>query len=533
MTIRKGTIIGRYRIGSKIGAGSMGVVYEAEHTDLHVKRAIKFFAVSIKTRDARDMAQSLRNRFCAEARLLATIGPQIPLGINVYDLVESDDDFAPYYVMDLVVSPNGHVTSLFSLRENDSISSDNRMCITEENCAKWFIDVCRTLNALHKIGIIHRDIKPQNILLDEHGHARLIDFGTYKALPENECAKITDPNLTRIGVCSREQLGTKIYWAPEIFDAKPPSYASDCYALAVTFWWMLRKEYVRPSSNKNAGWDSFEDRRWSVVLPALLAPCPDQRMEVRECLRVFNADQLADADVESDDMASGIQTAAFKERICSANAELLSMVSAWTKLQDNLKGTVDGCVHEGARVINALAQKYRRREMDLLVKKFEHGQDVGKALSDIDAGFMSDFSALHLKHLYDELNGILNIVWPIYDHYAGYVNLKSQSEAFLDQSIGILRDYISPHGQFVFGKYRHLDWKLDNDFINKKPRSDYRGDYGADRLYLYERTLAAYIPDKNIAEIFLRSLKKRNRQEGLNGPNQTLDLAKIWRMSSH
>lgn len=98
--------------------------------------------------------------------------------------------------------------------------------------------------------------------------------------------------------------------------------------------------------------------------------------------------------------------------------------------------------------------------------------------------------------------------------------------AFQEKIIGIVRDYIGPDAQFVFGKYRHIKWGLDVKFAKGRP-AYYRGERSADRLFVYERTLAMYIPAPDIAELQLAALDERNMKLGLAN-NLRLDVKGIW-----
>ena len=280
MKFQIGDIVSAYRVVGFLGEGSMGEVYEVEHERLHVRRVLKLFAP--KT-DEEAKLQILKNRFGVEARVLCEITEQKPDEVRLAKVYEYDDSdsSAPYYVMDCIRCADNKSRSLYDAK------SDGYE-FTQDAVIEWFKDVCRTLAYLHRKNIVHRDIKPKNILLDHEGHAVLADFGTVKILEEEE--------RSRLGVeksfadrYSRLQFGTREFWAPEIINGKEASPASDCYALAKTFWWLLRDEYIAVGDNLDDWPDGEHDSRWKRILPKMLAPCPENRLvDLDKCLRVFS-----------------------------------------------------------------------------------------------------------------------------------------------------------------------------------------------------------------------------------------------------
>lgn len=279
MKFQIGDVVGTYRVIGFLGEGSMGEVYEVEHEALHAQRVLKVFAP--KTEDVEKL-QILRNRFGVEARALCEITeckPDYVRMTKVYEYVDRDSS-TPYYVMDYVRCADGKSRSLYDAK-------DDGYDFTEESVIRWFKDVCKTLAYLHSRHIVHRDIKPKNILLDRDGHAVLADLGTIKLLDEKDHSRL---GVETSFVDSRERLqfGTREFWAPEIINGKEASPASDCYALAKTFWWLLRDEYVTVDDNLD-DWPKDEfDTNWKRILPKMLEPCPEKRLvDLEKCIRMF------------------------------------------------------------------------------------------------------------------------------------------------------------------------------------------------------------------------------------------------------
>ena len=220
-----------YRIGRLLGKGGMSEVYEAETPDGR-KIAVKVF---------RDGQQSrfLRDRFMAEARLLKTIyHPNI---VRVHDCGLDGETGRAWFAMDLVLGADG---------ESHTLANSGRAA-TDAQLRTWFSEISGALSYLHKCGVVHRDVKLENILIDKDGHARLADFGV---------SRITDEKLRgEVGVEStfvtgettgtRPVMGTYFYLTPEIRAGAPATAATDCYALGVAFFRLLTGMWYEPGTN--------------------------------------------------------------------------------------------------------------------------------------------------------------------------------------------------------------------------------------------------------------------------------------------
>jgi serine/threonine-protein kinase len=203
---RLGTVIAGYRIEERIGRGGMGVVYRAEHINLQRRAAIKIIAP--------DLAESegFRERFSREARIAAAL--QHPNIVTVYDAGEVDGLL--YLAMQYIQGED-----LAAILRADGRLRPYRA-----------IDVCRqvasALDAAHAMGLIHRDVKPANVLI-EGRNAFLTDFGLTKRLDG------THAQLTRIG----DVVGTIHYVAPEQIEGRKVSARSDVYSLGCLFYHCL------------------------------------------------------------------------------------------------------------------------------------------------------------------------------------------------------------------------------------------------------------------------------------------------------
>jgi CheY-like chemotaxis protein len=203
---RIGTVIAGYRIESRVARGGMGVVYRAHHLNLERRAALKIIAP--------DLAESsgFRERFSREARIAAALAhPNI---VTVYDAGEVDGTL--YLAMQFIEG------------------SDLAAMLTEEGRLRPYraIDVCRqvasALDAAHAQGLIHRDVKPANVLI-EGRIAYLTDFGLTKRVQG------THAPLTRVG----DVVGTIHYVAPEQIEGNQVTARTDVYSLGCLLYHCL------------------------------------------------------------------------------------------------------------------------------------------------------------------------------------------------------------------------------------------------------------------------------------------------------
>ena len=153
-----GTRVGSYKITGQLGAGGMGVVYRAHDTKLDRPVAIKLLADGLGGEDA-------RRRFEREVRTVSSLNH--PHVLTVHDV--GDIDGSPYLVTELVEGG--------TLRDWQSAGKR-----TWRHIVSILVGVADGLAAAHKSGILHRDVKPENVLVDGSGYAKLVDFGLAKRL---------------------------------------------------------------------------------------------------------------------------------------------------------------------------------------------------------------------------------------------------------------------------------------------------------------------------------------------------------------
>ena len=209
MNLTEGTILGdRYTLTERIAVGGMGEVWAANDTVLDRTVAVKLLHPGL-SQDS-DFAE----RFRAEARHTAAL--QHPNIAAVYDYGE--DDGTAYLVMELVVGkPLSQI-----IAERAPLSAQETTAI--------LIQAATALDAAHQGGVVHRDVKPANILITADGTAKLTDFGISRA--------IDSVPLTQTG----QVLGTAQYLSPEQALGQSATTASDIYALGVVGHEMLTGE---------------------------------------------------------------------------------------------------------------------------------------------------------------------------------------------------------------------------------------------------------------------------------------------------
>ena len=199
-------LAGRYKLLEKIGEGGAAEVFRAR--DQHLGRLV---AIKLLRPQFTSDPQS-RNRFVVEARAAATLSQRNI--VDIFDFGEAPDG-AMYIVMQYVEGED--LKAL--LRQRGRMSPSEVVSIARQ--------VCLALSVAHAKGLIHRDVKPQNIMIDSSGNAQLTDFGVVKAL--------SAPALTQSGMT----FGTAAYLSPEQATGSAIGPASDIYSLGCAMYEML------------------------------------------------------------------------------------------------------------------------------------------------------------------------------------------------------------------------------------------------------------------------------------------------------
>lgn len=222
-----GARVGRFVVSARVGAGAMGVVYRARDPQLGRDVALKVLASD-------DDGGHGRARMLREAKAIARLDH--PHVVSVYD-VGAIGDATMYFAMQFVDGQNVAEWLRSESREPAAI-----------------IDVFRQaalgLAAAHDAGLVHRDFKPSNVLVDAKGHVRVADFGLARGVdeatvddgPSNDVGETTldeGQGLTSTGAL----VGTPRYMAPEQLDHRPSDARTDQFSYCVAFWEALAGEH--------------------------------------------------------------------------------------------------------------------------------------------------------------------------------------------------------------------------------------------------------------------------------------------------
>jgi serine/threonine protein kinase len=198
--------LSRYVVEKTLGKGGMATVELAEDTELRRKVAVKRLAASLVADDV------LQKRFFREARMAASLSH--PNLVAVYDVGEEDG--LPYIVMEYV---EGETVA-------DVIARTGAMRPPEQ-AVDLLLQVCAGLEHAHAAGLVHRDIKPQNLLVRSDGVVKIADFGIARML---EATRLTEAGTV---------LGTAAYLAPEQAAGEPVTAAADVYSVGAVAYELL------------------------------------------------------------------------------------------------------------------------------------------------------------------------------------------------------------------------------------------------------------------------------------------------------
>jgi eukaryotic-like serine/threonine-protein kinase len=253
------TIGGRYRLDRSIGSGGMGTVWEG--TDELLGRQVAVKEVRFPPEVGEREQDELRERTMREARATAQLSH--PNVVTTYDVVEEDG--RPYIVMELLPT-----RSLSTVLREDGPLPPHRV-------AQIGVEMLSALEASHRQGVVHRDVKPGNVLLTAEGRAVLTDFGI--------ATMAGDPALTSTGVV----LGSPSYMSPEQARGKRPGAVADLWSLGATLYSAVEGRPPFDEENALATLtavisDPVPEPRVSGPLReavlGLLAKDPEQRMDI-------------------------------------------------------------------------------------------------------------------------------------------------------------------------------------------------------------------------------------------------------------
>lgn len=229
-----GERFGKYRLILRLGSGASGSVYLADDTLLERRVALKILE------DTGNARSPHRDRFILEARSAAKLDPALTVPVHEINVAEGRFYIAMEWMKGGSVQQAMDASGAIEWRE----------------AARWLHDACRALAAAHEAGMLHRDIKPGNLLLTEDRRVKLGDFGLVKLVGQ------TNPTLTALG----GPIGTPSYMSPEQCQGEPLDERSDIYSLGATFYALLTG---KPPYNSETS--------FGVMFHHCSSPVPDAR----------------------------------------------------------------------------------------------------------------------------------------------------------------------------------------------------------------------------------------------------------------
>jgi serine/threonine-protein kinase len=211
--LEPGSVVGDYIVYDLIALGGCGAVYRAEHRVLGRQAAVKILHADLAS------SAEMLQRFLREARTVNVI--KHPNIVDIYDFGELKDG-RPYFVMEYLAG------------ETLGELVDRHGCFSPAEALRLIEPICSALQAAHDAGVIHRDVKSNNVMVLgdwREGRLKLLDFGV---------AKLTQPETDNSGMTtSGRRLGTPSFMAPEQFSAVKIDSRVDVYALGVLLFQML------------------------------------------------------------------------------------------------------------------------------------------------------------------------------------------------------------------------------------------------------------------------------------------------------
>ncbi|MHC5054356.1 MAG: bifunctional serine/threonine-protein kinase/formylglycine-generating enzyme family protein [Planctomycetota bacterium] len=287
-TLSDGDSLGGYRVVKPLGRGGMGEVYLVRHEQMGKLYALKLIA------PGRAADDEFRKRFAIEARIMADL--EHPTIVHVNYMGEEGGRF--FLIMDYVEGPGGKPQSLADL-----LAERKRLPDTEAR--RIALDIAGALEYAHSFGngVIHRDLKPGNVLIDAEGRARVTDFGLAKVMGDEYVLSVlsrsvsTSLSTARTGArgagLSQSDgaiMGTVEYMAPEQKEGRADA-RSDIYALGLIIYRMLtgrraEGKFADPSKlGCSAGWDAVVEHALAPVPSDRYASVPEMTRDI-ECLRI-------------------------------------------------------------------------------------------------------------------------------------------------------------------------------------------------------------------------------------------------------
>ncbi|MBN1270844.1 MAG: protein kinase [Candidatus Aminicenantes bacterium] len=276
---------GRYQVIEELGKGGMGNVYKAYDTEIKEKVALKLLKKEVSS-DAKTI-----ERFRNEIRLARKISHK-NVG-RMFDLGKEEDRY--FITMEYVDGQD--LKGL--IRQSDHLAVDTAVKIARQ--------VCEGLAEAHRMGVVHRDLKPGNIMVDREGNARVLDFGIARSTKEKS------GELTGEGI----MIGTPVYMSPEQAEAKEADERSDIYSLGVILYEMLTGRFPYEGDTsliiamKHKGEKPNDPREFNSQIPESLSRLIFKCLERDKKNRFQNSEEVSrELSKIADEIFTDVRTAA-------------------------------------------------------------------------------------------------------------------------------------------------------------------------------------------------------------------------------
>ncbi|MFL6337399.1 MAG: protein kinase domain-containing protein [Pyrinomonadaceae bacterium] len=362
------TRLGSYRILEKIGAGGMGTVYLAKDVRLGRRVALKLLPAQF----ARD--EELVRRFKQEARAASALNHP-----NILTVHEIGEERGRLFIVTEFVEGR-------TLRER---MWEGRFSVSEA------LDVCAqaagALQKAHAAGVIHRDVKPENVMLDEEGHVKVLDFGIAKQVAPAPSVDTEAPTSAQVNTASGIVLGTTAYMSPEQVRGQELDGRSDVWSLGCVLYEML------------TGRAPFEEKNFGDLVVAVLhgdpPPLTDLVPEVPADAGVLVARALAKRR---------------EDRFASAK-EFRDELKRVARLLDLRADTWHGPAAETTTPVPAQSRSAQRAPAPSVVGRKYHTTEQRRQLTVLFADLAEGLAALTEGLDAEDLGELMSSLWPVVD----------------------------------------------------------------------------------------------------------------------
>jgi serine/threonine protein kinase/TolB-like protein len=215
-----GETISHYRILSRLGAGGMGEVYKAEDLRLHRQVAVKVL------RAGSPQSEEARTRFLREAQAAAALNHPNIATIYEIDQFERAGHRSHFIVMEYVP---GRALNDYARAHNPSVAE----------AVELVLQIADALSAAHQRRIVHRDVKPSNVIVTDERRIKVLDFGLAKFLPQAESDTASELRTEILQTTPGVVMGTYAYMSPEQARGQAVDHRSDIFSLGVLFYELL------------------------------------------------------------------------------------------------------------------------------------------------------------------------------------------------------------------------------------------------------------------------------------------------------